>query len=226
MPLSRDQFATMKARLYFADPSAPAPAGVDHRVRRLWKIDWLLHSFNERCRLFWELGNVAALDEMMVKCLSRFVSIRIRQPNKPIRFGYKLYAICDASSGFLSSFLTHDWTKADRKDNAIMSRRPYIASTVTAMLHFIRSSGLLDAGASRLFCFDNWFTSAKLMMALRRAGQWAVGTVKAVRGLPTELINLEVPSVRGAMNFRRSVDGELLFQVWQDSVFSPRTGLG
>ena len=61
-----------------------------------------------------------AIDEMMIKCKSRFAAITVRMPLKPIRDGLMVFALCDSLTGYMYAFHVYTGetiTLDDPKDN-------------------------------------------------------------------------------------------------------------
>ena len=63
-------------------------------------IDILLGRLQEA----WNLGEAICVDESMIKYMGRFVAFVQYMPNKPIKHGIKVYALCCSRNGVLYNF--------------------------------------------------------------------------------------------------------------------------
>ena len=63
-------------------------------------IDILLSRLQEA----WNLGIAICVDESMIKYMGRYVAFVQFMPNKPIKHGIKVYALCCSRSGVLYNF--------------------------------------------------------------------------------------------------------------------------
>lgn len=116
--MSRDRFVTIKAHVRFAMRSdAPHVSKSDGRYDRLFKIRPLLDKLTAVCAALYRLGRWLTIDEMLVftkcewlcvwlkrdvslnLCAAAKVSYSVRMPNKPIRDGIKIFALCCAVTG-------------------------------------------------------------------------------------------------------------------------------
>jgi hypothetical protein len=87
-----------------APPPTPAPLPTqaqedkdkDNREEELWwgKMEPLLSSFRDACQRHYIPGTEVAIDEIMVRCLGRSADT-CKMPNKPIKQGYKIFALAD-----------------------------------------------------------------------------------------------------------------------------------
>ena len=80
---------------------------VDHTTEepddRLCKVRYLYDHLREKSRTLYKPGQTVSIDERMVKSKARFV-FKQYIPQKPVKWGFKIFAACDADSGMLCDF--------------------------------------------------------------------------------------------------------------------------
>lgn len=76
----------------------------DEEARRdkAWKIRPLLHTVEETFRRGYRLGKVISFDEGMMSNRIKFNSMRVLMPDKPGKYGTKLYVTCCAETAYCS----------------------------------------------------------------------------------------------------------------------------
>ena len=89
---------------------------------------------------------------------------------KPIRFGYKLWAMC-GESGYCFNFSLY----CGKKSNDYENTRSLGSRVVMKMLSTV------DNPSFHVVYFDNFFTSHSLLVQLREKGFRATGTVRDAR---------------------------------------------
>ncbi|CAB3242136.1 unnamed protein product [Arctia plantaginis] len=135
-----------------------------HKLRPL--IDQLNAIFLQQA----EESGIYSVDECMVKFKGRS-SMKQYMPMKPIKRGYKVWARCDARTGYLYCFEIYTG-KTDTLDEAGLG-----FTVVTNLCKNVPRDSLVT--------FDNFFTSCKLVDVLYQNGIFSTGTVrKTRRGLP------------------------------------------
>jgi hypothetical protein len=157
----------------------------------------------------------------------------------------QVFALCDPA-GYCFDFLLQSWGSADRKRFGAAFKRtyPHLVSTAAMCLHMVLrsvkvSQRVLGFGlvlpclrtdvcvtplsvralqrTGHIIVTDRYFTSVKLLRALRAAGHHLVGTLKAGRGVAKELLWARGKKMlRWSAVFRRSFDLSMLLQSWQD----------
>jgi hypothetical protein len=99
-------------------------------------------------------------------------------PNKPIKQGYKLYSIID--HGYVYSWI---WSSKKYRLKGIL---PQEGLTNTRALVYALISTL--PCSSIIIYIDNYFTSIPLFKLLRIKAYGAVGTTRAHKAFPKELV--------------------------------------
>ncbi|CAK1584920.1 unnamed protein product [Parnassius mnemosyne] len=122
---------------------------------------------------------IQSIDECMVKFKGRS-SFRQYMPKKPIKRSFKIWASCDAKTGFLYQFEIYTG-KDDSTENEGLGY-----NVVMRVCNNVPSNTLV--------AFDNFFTGCNLMEDLFDKNTYAVGTVRSNRkDLPDVLKNKKQP---------------------------------
>lgn len=200
--MPRSRYMKIKSFIHFADNT------LMDKEDRGFKIRPLLSMINTEFKKFGIFDKELSIDEMIVKyyghnTLKQFIR------GKPIRFGYKFWALC-GSSGYCYNFDLYTGksiAKNDREDLALGSR------VVLDMLDFVSDP------ASHCIYFDNLFTSRDLLIHLQKCGYRATGTLRENRlsMCPIKDSKSLGKEDRGTYDFRFDVNGEILFVKWNDN---------
>lgn len=99
--MSRDRFKQIRRCFHCCDNNAHRPEDPI-----LHKMSDILQQFQRTIRSNWNSSRNVTGDEMIALCKSKFAaSITFRRLPKPIPHGIKIFAICEAKTGVLLSFL-------------------------------------------------------------------------------------------------------------------------
>ena len=195
------RFVSLLAFLKVTDSSTEA---VDDKLR---KVRFLHDHILSTCMNMWQPGEHVSLDERMVKSKARF-SFKQYIKNKPVKFGFKVFALCDSVSKFLVNFRVYTG-----RTNAALPEHGLAHKTVIDLMEAYSGQGY------KLYT-DNFYTSPDLYKDLRDNHQCvAVGTCQSNRrGFPTDLRDVKKfqrTAARGSMRFQRTNDDILCLQ-WKD----------
>ncbi|XP_065195736.1 piggyBac transposable element-derived protein 4-like [Sycon ciliatum] len=180
---------------------------VDHRTEdptdRLRKIRELHDHVQDRCRALYKPRQRIAIDERMVKCKGRASFIQYL-PAKPVKWGFKVFAACDAANAILFNFEVF----TGQMENA----GGLAHDTVLRLM-----DGVLDKG--HVLFTDNFYTSSNLAQSLLDRHTYLVGTVRLNRrGVPdlfkTDTKQFERQAPTGTLRYVR--DGPVVYQQWKD----------
>ena len=88
-------------------------------------------------------------------------------PKKPIKHGIKVFALCDAITGYLYSFQIYLGRSEDED-----------GSPTAVVQRVLRAADMASQGTGRIVFMDNWYTGMPLFKAIyEEFGMMAVGTV-------------------------------------------------
>ena len=194
---SRSRFEALLCFLKIVDHTAENPAD------KLRKVRFLNDHMKSTCRKLFKPGQFVAIDERMVRCKGRSSFIQYL-PNKPVKWGFKIFASCDSATSILCDFEVYTG-QADVQGG--------LAHNVV-----VRLSDGLEKQNYVIFT-DNFYTSAQLADTLLGKGIYLVGTIRSNRrGFPRllkdDMKKFEKKADRGETRYVR--DGNKLYQQWKD----------
>ena len=202
--MPRFRYQEIKSYLYFSEP------GQVHNDQ-LGKIRFLLDQFFIQCREQFHLLRDMSIDEMMVKTKSKYNKCKIRNPQKPIRDGVKIEAMCDPRTGYVYTFHVHTTANADVLQ--VGSKTMNVVATLAAQLPF-RGFNIY---------MDNYYSSVPLFRYLHNLGHNVIGTARLNRISPDLALKKSVP--KGTMKWRVTTrmnnedhdQAPILAYAWKDS---------
>lgn len=192
--MTRDRFQLLKMYLHLADNNNLGPS-------KCAKIQPVYDLMNRNLRQFGVFAHDLSIDESMVPYYGRHSTKQFLR-GKPIRFGYKVWALC-SSDGY--PFQLDIYTGKDEQRKA-----PLGESVV------MKFANLLEEPTNKTIYFDNFFTSYTTLDRLTSIGIRATGTIRPNRtnGCPLTKESLKNQN-RGTYDYRS--DGKILICAWKDS---------
>ena len=174
----------------------------DDKTDKLYKVRFLLdHLKSHFSANFIPNGNFT-VDESMVKWKGR-LSWRQFMPNKPIRFGIKIWSLCDSLTGYMYNFQVYTGKVDGHAEKNLSSR--VVTDLVTPLYNTYAK-----------VCFDNFFTGFSLLQELFLHKIYAWGTVRANRkDLPKNLISKTLKLKKH--EYKIAPKNNFLFVCWQDT---------
>lgn len=161
--MTRDRFLMIKKCLHFADNRHL----VDSKVAKLLPIYEIL---NRNLQQFGVFTKKLSIDESMVPYYGRHSS-KMFIRGKPIRFGYKVWAMC-STQGF--PFRLEIYTGKKTAE--------HYAPAVSLGERVVRDMiGICDNAQNHEYYFDNFFTSVSFLEKLSEDGIRATGTIRRTR---------------------------------------------
>ena len=147
-----------------------------------------------------------SVDEMMVQFFGRSKHT-VRTPKKPIKEGFKIFAICQRG-------YTYNWLYCSRTMGiAELPPHPTPASTQAAVSHLALSLPYEDYDFN--VYTDNLFTTVPLQLELRDRGIGGAGTTRA-NAFPRHLRCLDTTAAWNTVSGSATADGKVLGLEWQD----------
>ena len=196
---SRDRFLSLLAFLHVVDPANENPQD------KLKKVRFLYDHVRGMCRNLYQPRRELSIDERMVKSKGRF-GFKQYIKNKPVRWGFKLFALCCSVTGYLYDFIVY----TGRQNDSVSEHGP-LHDVVVQLCEPFCNQGYKAY-------FDRFYTSPQLVTTLLNNGIRSLGTCQTNRrGYPQQLKNLKAwdkTSKRGDIRWVR--DGALLFIQWKD----------
>lgn len=200
--MSRNRFMSIKRNLHLADNQHLESGNKAAKVQPVYDI------LNQNLTKFgiWDCN--LSIDESMVPYFGKS-SLKMFIRGKPIRFGFKLWALC-APNGY--PYRLQIYTGRDANN----SSEPLGTRVVKSMVEVMSNSSNVE---SHKLYFDNFFTSYDLLSMLKEAKVKATGTIRQYRTgglhmiLPCDKEMKKKP--RGSFDYRS--DGNVFIVKWHDN---------
>ena len=156
--------------------------------------------FNAKIQELYKLGKHVLVDEGMIGFKGR-LSFRQYMPEKPTKYGIKVWMVADASNGFV---INHEFYLGKQRGRVLANGLRY-SVVIELMNPFLNKNHHVY--------FDNFFSSPKLLEDLQNEGTYACSTVRTDRaGLP--------PSSRRKLKRQGEMiceqKGNLVYMKWDD----------
>ncbi|XP_047104793.1 piggyBac transposable element-derived protein 4-like [Schistocerca piceifrons] len=182
--MSRLRFTQILSCLHLVDNSNQKKPGEDG-FHPLYKVLPYYNNLKERCIQAYRPSEKVTIDEGICPFRGR-VSFRVYMQNKPHKYGLKVYAVAEASSGYVVNFEVYAGKHiVDNSSSAVI-------------LRLLSDSSLLNKGHT--VYLDRFYSSPELFQQLAEKGTGAVGTVnKSRKGLPKDLVSATLK--KGEMSF-------------------------
>ncbi len=161
--MSRDRFKTILQALHLNDNTNYIPRGNENHDP-MFKLQPVYSVLNQKYQTSYVLSSNVAIDEAMCPFKGR-VPFRVYMPNKPHKWGMKIYEVCESHSGYIWSYELHCGVPG-------ISYSP--SQVVLRLAHPLKDQGYT------LF-MDNYYTCPSLFDALTAMDIMAVGTVRGNR---------------------------------------------
>jgi hypothetical protein len=163
---SRTRFRALRRYFHLRDNTKRPDK--NHKDYKLYQVIPIISCLTETFGGLYVPSQNVSIDEMLLgtKC---WVSFTQYMPKKPKRFGIKLWALCEAKTGYGCAFQVY----TGREDAA----RPELGLSYRVVFDLMKN--YLDKGY-RLF-IDNFYTSAQLVYDLLQRLTYACGTLRSNR---------------------------------------------
>ena len=172
---------------------------------KLTKVRFLHDYIRRKSMKLFQPREHVSIDERMVRNKGRF-SYRQYIKDKPTKWGFKIWVIADALSGY-----TYDFEVYLGKAGTPPSKCGLGYDVVMRLMKSLFGQGY------KLF-LDNYYTSVRLFIDLRKYSITACGTISANRkGFPKNFKDIKVfnKESRGTMRWLR--ENNILFLQWRDN---------
>ena len=194
--MSRDRFLEIRKYLHVVDNSNLLDCN-DPSYDRAHKVRPLFNIVKNNFRKI-EKEEKLSVDEQIIPFKGRSI-MKQHMPAKPHRWGYKVFLLAGYGSGICYDFLFY-YGKSDLDTE----EKRFCTKVVLELCETIPRSNM------HKLCFDNYFTTIKLQVELKKLGIYSIGTVRANR-LPGLVMKDEKDlskARRGSMDHRvAEVDG-------------------
>lgn len=199
--MSRNRFLEIKRNLHLVDNSSAS----DSRDK-MFKVRPLCDMLIQKYCQYDVFHEDISIDESMIKYYGHHPTKQYIR-GKPIRFGYKNW-VAASSDGYCYSF---DLYCGKTTEN---TKEPLGTRVVKLLL-----SKIPAIPEEHTVYFDNFFTSCDLLIALKKTGYKATGTIRENRTkkCPLRPVNSMKKSARAEYDHRFDTKNELLLVRWKDN---------
>lgn len=166
-----NRFEEIRSHIHFAD-SSKRPSRDDAEYDILYLIRPVIKHMNTRFSSV-PMVQRLSIDEQMCGTKMSKTNIKQYMPNKPHKWGFKIFSICD-TKGYSYNFEV--FTGA--ADNVIQEETPDLGAASNVVVRLSRN---IPDFRNHITYFDNYFTSLGLLVYLRSRGIYSLGTFRANR---------------------------------------------
>ena len=164
--LTRGRFEAILNYLHLCNNEKHPPP--EDEKYKLYKLGIFPDIINENFRKCYVPDRELSVDEQMIgtRCRVSFIQY---MPKKPVKFGIKLWAICEAKTGYCLNFQIYKGKENDTGEKGLGNR---VVMDLT--------EPYLDQ--NRHIYMDNFYSNPKLFSALEKRSTFACGTIRRDRG--------------------------------------------
>lgn len=195
---SRDRFLLLFWSLHFCS---------ENGAQRGAKIDNFVRIIKEKCKIFYNPGPKISVDESTILFKGRVV-FRVYNPNKPTKFGLKVFVLSDSSNGYVYDFNPYYGKQNVLADPDLLKT----TQTVTALCDSLVKDPQNPPSGQHIYV-DRYYNSPQLAQELLNRRLYVTGTVmNNRRGMPK--IKSKKSMKRGDLQAFRK--GDMAVVCWKD----------
>ena len=202
--MTLDRWEDIMRCLHLVDNSCIVRDVSDPRFDRIAKTRWLVDMFVKVSRDIYNLEREITVDECVIPYKGRYCFIRQFMPDKPVRFGIKVWLLASSKSRFVWQMEVYFGEGTGAGPHGLGYH------VVERMVRGLENRG-------HCLVIDNFFASVNLFHELMCKGIWATGTVRRTsKNLPGGLYREPNTNVRGSMVIWNHVHRQMGVVSWQD----------
>ena len=176
----------------------------DPRYDRIAKTRWLVEMFVNVSKDIYNLEREITVDECVIPYKGRYCFIRQFMPDKPVRFGIKVWLLASSKSRFVWQMEVYFGEGTGAGPHGLGYH------VVERMVRGLENRG-------HCLVIDNFFASVNLFHELMYRGIWATGTVRRTsKNLPDGVYREPDTTLRGSMVMWTHVHRQMGVVSWQD----------
>ncbi|XP_054257551.1 piggyBac transposable element-derived protein 4-like [Macrosteles quadrilineatus] len=192
---TRDRFLMLFWRLHFSHEQGSA---------RDLKIRNIVNTIQEQCKLFYTPSSYVSVDESTISFKGK-ISFRVYNPDKPVKFGLKVFVLSDALNGYIYSFSPY-YGKSDGNEDELLKTTNTVLQLCDSLV-----KDPLDPPSGHHVYVDRYYNSPELAKELLKKNMFVTGTVMNNR---KEMPTLSKPLNCGDVEARRNKDLGVIY--WKD----------
>lgn len=201
---TQKRFQQLNRYIFFSDPDNLNNNAANDK---LIKVRPFIESFQQAFKENFVCGRAITIDECMVPFKGR-LSIKQRMTSKPVRWGIKIFELCDSETAYLSRFEVY--LGKERGEQQPVSDVGKCGAVVVKLAQDFQGKG------HHLY-IDNWFNSVALCHFLQARGIYICGTMRSNRKkYPTDLKALKASKMARGSSEIRTYNG-IVAMAWKDT---------
>lgn len=146
----------------------------DEPVRRGFLIAPILDHMKAMSRHYFNPGDKVAIDESTISFKGKVV-FRVYNPNKPTKFGMKIFVVSDSTNGYIYDFIPY-FGSGDIIPNSNLLKTTQIVKALSESV-VLKDPENASTGVHVLYIQDRYYTSPELANELLEIGCYLTGTV-------------------------------------------------
>ena len=200
------RYIDLRKYLHFCDNSKQNTDRNSSEYDKLYKIRLVLDAFNKYVKMYFHLGDSASIDEAMSKFFGR-TFLRQYMPNKPVKYGFKLWCMCDPTTGYF--YVIDVYTGKRPGEPAVKGLGAQV------VLDLVDKSGISEGA---VIVYDRFFGGVEILLKLLERGLYGISTIMTNRkGFPKELVALTGKESRGTIISATCPTTKMSAVAWMDS---------
>ncbi|GFW33192.1 piggyBac transposable element-derived protein 2 [Trichonephila clavipes] len=206
--MTRNRYLEIKSMIHFADNNEAKSQAND----RAFKIRKLITEMNANFQKWGIFDKHLSIDEMMIRYYGHHYFKQYIK-GKPIRFGYKMWALCGNNGYCYNLDLYCGKEVVDAASIVVLSKEPLGTRVVKIMLQPVTDP------KSHIVYFDNFFNSYNLLVDLRKSGFRATGTIRSdrIQHRPLEIDSIFKKTSCGSHDFNFDMKHKITAVKWNDN---------
>lgn len=194
--MSLNKFEQIRRQFHFNDNDNMIPKRQPNHDR-LFKIRPLVSALIKRFQTV-PLEQCLSVDEQICSTKARS-SLKVYMPNKPHKWGYKLFVLSGTESGYCYFF--EIFTGMENDASSRLPSESDLGSCANVVVRMLR---MVPDYLNYKVCFDNYFSTVPLIVELSKRGIHSVGTIRKNR-----LYNDNLPSDKELLSLPRGSSLEM-----------------
>jgi hypothetical protein len=199
--MTRKRFEALTRCLHITNPARYVRENDAPGYDKMGQLKWLINAIRESCKKAWNLGKFLAIDEMMIRYKGSYCPLCQYMPNKPEKWGIKVWCLADSITKFMSNFQIYvGKSQTVDEQEQVAHRESILAHGVVV--------DLLQGHENKahVVAMDNYFTSVGLFNDLLGRGIYATGTLRSNR---VGILSI----MKNKKQYRRSPHGTLVWRM-------------
>ena len=188
---SRKRLFELKSYTFFVDPEHILTE--EERKDSLYKVRHVITSVVNKCKTLFRCAQEISINDEAMIPFKRKLAIKVRMPDKPVKFGVKCFELCDAKTGYCKNLIMYAG-KDDRETGSIGKTGRVVMELVQDLYH-----------TNHHLYMDNFYNSPILFKLLKTRGIQAAGTARPRKGYPNDELKA----------FQLKKRGEVAWLTWE-----------